>query len=460
MHSIRHLTGTQDITTDDNDDDTDEESTSSEPLSKCISKTTVNKSLETFSSMACALESKKSPTSMDEKRLKRKRQAKKSADLQYSDEVISSKRRKTPTKTAQKNISPNKKPPKTKPHPQFSMCFLCGARFTSSIQLTQHQKTHFASTSSHSPVFPCKVCGRQVKNLKNHLRQHKNEIKNQQPSTDAKPLKYGKQLKSNESQKSNGSFKSAGLKLITKGPRTIRLTTELPAAIKKVATVTSDTLVKRAEASSSTDAVFSKAPCDNNPKETELISSNEVLTNSNDSNASSYNLIGECLLDTNALLIASDQMSQLPPSSTIMASSTFSPSSSLTYTPLIDRLSLIYEDPLQIGSMDILEPMISGFSADEPPSQSTLGMASNELNQFDTIDENALLTYDVNIEEAESENQTPNDELQPAANNQWHKCPKCPRLFDSLARVQKHCIKHQQKVNCSFCGKLLAVSVH
>lgn len=68
---------------------------------------------------------------------------------------------------------PKKKPP-SKNHP----CFLCGNIFTSSLFLEQHQKTHLESTTS-TPVFvfPCNICGKSVKNMKMHLRQHKNEHK-------------------------------------------------------------------------------------------------------------------------------------------------------------------------------------------------------------------------------------------------------------------------------------------
>lgn len=115
-----------------------------------------------------------------------------------------------------------------------AVCYLCGLKFHSTIAMEQHQKTHIESTTN-SPVFPCKVCGKNVKNLKNHLRQHKNESR-------SKCKMFTNSVKSHEIATPN------------------------------------DTKVE--EASSSTDAVITTIP---DYKESENgITSNEAMTESND----------------------------------------------------------------------------------------------------------------------------------------------------------------------------------
>lgn len=55
------------------------------------------------------------------------------------------------------------------------VCFLCGQKFQSSFALTHHMNQEHAQSSNDSPVFPCNVCGKNVSNLKLHLRQHNAE---------------------------------------------------------------------------------------------------------------------------------------------------------------------------------------------------------------------------------------------------------------------------------------------
>lgn len=54
------------------------------------------------------------------------------------------------------------------------VCFLCGSKFATNDELTQHQQFH-QPDSTKSPVFPCSVCGKNVENLKKHLRDHEEE---------------------------------------------------------------------------------------------------------------------------------------------------------------------------------------------------------------------------------------------------------------------------------------------
>lgn len=442
--SIRHVPDPLDV-----EEKVDEESTSFEAqqddtndankLNEIQSPETSTDADEFMASTANALAATShiSTASSDDQplnQLKRKRAPKKPTDPMSSNEILTTKRRRTPTfKNA---VSSLKKPIKPKPRPQLSICFLCGAQFPSSIQLTQHQKTHFASTVSHSPVFPCNVCGRQVKNLKIHLRQHQNEEKQQhrQPLKGGKMMKKGKRSKSNESQKSAGSNKPAREQL---------------AAENDAATMSSDTLVKLAEASSSTDAVFSPISCDTN-KGTELISSNEALTDSIHSNLhlSSYNLIGADILEP---------LPTLPVSSLSLAtSSSSSPYFVLPSAPAIDPLSISDENPLEIQSMDITDPI----SVNEP-SQSTLAMETIDAVNFESIIE--YHTFPTNgstcVNQMENQMESNTHLMETVmANEKLFKCPKCSKRFDTLDGVTKHSLKHEQRTNCEFCGKLLATS--
>lgn len=51
------------------------------------------------------------------------------------------------------------------------VCYLCGSKFETNSELNAHQQSH--QDRSISPVFPCAICGKNVKNLKKHLREHK-----------------------------------------------------------------------------------------------------------------------------------------------------------------------------------------------------------------------------------------------------------------------------------------------
>lgn len=51
------------------------------------------------------------------------------------------------------------------------VCYLCGSKFKTNSELNAHQQSH--QDRSISPVFPCAICGKNVKNLKKHLREHK-----------------------------------------------------------------------------------------------------------------------------------------------------------------------------------------------------------------------------------------------------------------------------------------------
>ncbi|XP_055309948.1 zinc finger protein 652-like [Sitodiplosis mosellana] len=133
-----------------------------------------------------------------------------------------------------------------------AVCYLCGQKFHSTIALEQHQKTHIQS-SIVSPVFPCKVCGKNVRNLKKHLHQHKNE-------------------KKNKGQRATASVSSTMVK-----PND---TKNILVPVKSVEAATLPTDTKVEEASSSTDAVITSIP---GVKETENdITSNEAAMLSHD----------------------------------------------------------------------------------------------------------------------------------------------------------------------------------
>lgn len=476
--SNRYLSRSPNIAT------TDQESTSSDcilnPIEtdesiEALSETTdtpPNKATESPEPLKSRTPSKASITSDDIPlrlfRRKRMPPKKPTADLSPTDELMT-KRRKIPTQKT--NPTPNnKKPLKAKPSPQKSVCFLCGEQFASGIQLTQHQKTHFASTISQAPVFPCNVCGRKVKNLKVHLRLHKKEqqhqLEQQQQSqastTNGKIVKRrGKQTKSNESQTSTGSTKS---NCVTEGAESSGMAPmPVPVETRTFAELTvasSDTFVKRAEASSSTDAVYSRIPCETN-EEAELISSNEMFAISNDSNVSSYNFIGDCMTDSDALLIFSDQfMLPPPPSSSTSCVAIIDPS----FVPsAMDPLSLMDEDPLEMPSLIDLDAICVN-----EPSQSTSAIEPNDEPRLPPQQSNAENTFQpngLNVDaRRKKKNEKSNDEQfgdqsqQVVANQPPFKCSKCPRHFDTLDRVTKHCKKHDKKTNCKYCGKLLAQS--
>lgn len=55
------------------------------------------------------------------------------------------------------------------------VCFLCGQKYATNEQLVEHEfKTHQIGNLM-SPVIPCHICGKNVTNMKKHLRQHEIE---------------------------------------------------------------------------------------------------------------------------------------------------------------------------------------------------------------------------------------------------------------------------------------------
>lgn len=177
------------------------------------------------------------------------------ASIAVSFAPIAPKRLKIPTQKSLANAqkhSAMKKAIKTKPMPpaQQSVCFLCGRQFPTTFQLAQHEKTHIARTES--PVFPCNICHKNVKNLKMHLRLHKKES--------------GKRTKTTATAKSIDSTALNGANKL--GEQSTR------------DTIADNSKVTKEEASSSTDAVVSSN------KEPDTITSNEAQTNSTDSNGS------------------------------------------------------------------------------------------------------------------------------------------------------------------------------
>lgn len=167
--------------------------------------------------------------------------------------------------------------PKTKSRHPLPVCLLCGAKFQTNTELKEHQKTHLTSPTSYSPVFPCQICGRHVKNLKIHLRIHKNGSKQPLPNRKAKGVKTGRRPKSDKYRKPNAACTKLVEPLDTIAVETTAVVGLTPAVVP------SDTPVEHVVASSSTDAIFSKLPCDNPEKGTETEALNQAFTNSNES---------------------------------------------------------------------------------------------------------------------------------------------------------------------------------
>lgn len=55
------------------------------------------------------------------------------------------------------------------------LCYLCGSKFFTNDELTEHHQ-HHQPDNTKAPVFPCPTCGKNVQNLKRHLRDHELEI--------------------------------------------------------------------------------------------------------------------------------------------------------------------------------------------------------------------------------------------------------------------------------------------
>lgn len=308
---------------------------------------------------------------------------------------------KKPKLTAQKGALP-KKSPKPKSPPQ--VCFLCGKQFKTGMLLDQHQKTHL-STRAESPVFPCNICGQKVKNLKIHMRGHKDaglEAKNGGMNVvkGKKPGKVGK--KSNAPNKKVVELNSV----------------HVESEPSKLVT-SNDKEVTKEEASSSTDAVFTTVP----PVDVrESISTNEAQTNSSDSIASSN---GQ------------------PPNTELLSTRTVPESVSIIGPPIV-----VDEYPPKVRKAAIIEPI----SVNEP-SQSNAEHSESEENGIEQKDDDEDDDDDGDDDDTLAKQST---EQQPAP--KMFKCNKCTRCFDTQERVNKHQMKHDLKVNCTFCGKLYAMS--
>ncbi|XP_031623577.1 uncharacterized protein LOC116340945 [Contarinia nasturtii] len=191
-----------------------------------------------------------------------------------SKKNLVNKRQKLMNKEMKKVVKKQSPPP---------VCYLCGQKFQTQLECDQHSKIHIQN-SSNSPVFPCSVCGKNVKNLKMHLRQHK------------------------QGNKKNSSANSAAQ---------TRTPTKKPLAVKTIIKMnefeSNDTKVE--EASSSTDAVITGLTTYKEPESD--VSSNELLTETQDMHS-------QCRLKDGTINV-SQSMNQMPPPADHTTSSKWPP---------------------------------------------------------------------------------------------------------------------------------------
>lgn len=330
-----------------------------------------------------------------------------------SHPVVHSKRQKTVAQTTKK-VKQKKPPP--------AVCCLCGAKFQSGIALAQHQKTHMPRTNT--PVFPCGICGKKVKNLKMHLRQHKNDESNEigVVANGVKASKSTAIVKSSVSSKSVKAAKSFPIKLASVANGVTQTETQTI----KLVIVKNGTKVE--EASSSTDAVFSMSSID--PENG--ITSNEALTNSDD-------IILPSL--PNGTQSADMLLGIMPSSNDILPPS---PSSvdPASVGPAIEFEEIYEEFP------STFEPAIKPESCGEnEPSQSTQPvMETLELTEQNPVESAHNVIDDIQIN------------LEPTPVAQQFPCTKCARHFKTADRLAKHLDLHNKKVQCDICGRVVALS--
>lgn len=308
---------------------------------------------------------------------------------------------KRPKSVATKKVKKKKLP--------SAVCCLCGEQFQTGIALAQHQKTHMPRTNT--PVFPCNICGKNVKNLKIHLRQHKTDETNGIGvlANGVKTPKSAAASKSSDSSKSTGD---ATKPFLVKPGAGVALTESRTIKLVIVKNGTNSV-------SSSTDAVFT--PSSTDPENG--ITSNEALTNSDD-------IVLPSLPNGTQSGITSPN-NPLPPSSSVA-----------NVCPEIVLEENYEEYPLTFEPDIDTEP----FGENEP-SQSTQPV----IKTLDHIEENTI-EFAHNVVDDTQIN------LGPAAVKQQFGCSKCVRQFKTVERLAKHIDLHNKKVQCNICSRVVALS--
>lgn len=176
----------------------------------------------------------------------------------------------------------------------LAVCYLCGQKFHSNVAMEQHQKTHIQG-SSNSPVFPCNICGKNVKNLKIHWRQHKQENKNK--NTNKTKMRTKKYTATTNSSAANSKSTTNTFGAI-----------EVFDSLTKSIALSSDTKVE--EASSSTDAIVTSVLSNKESDNGITSQHNEALSEIRDEQ-SPCSLINEPMV----VLLSSNETfsSKLPP---------------------------------------------------------------------------------------------------------------------------------------------------
>lgn len=285
-------------------------------------------------------------------------------------------------KTAVKNV---KNVMKRKPPPATAVCFLCGEKFDSYFALQQHQKSHLEN-SVNKPVFPCKVCGKNVKNMKMHL--HKHTIESKKTKTVA--AKVNKNVEMVKSIVVN----------------------------RTVMVVPNDTKVE--EASSSTDAVFTKTLVDKDIENG--VTSNEALTELQSTTTTHTSLcIGPFMI--------------LPPSRETQYPRGLLPNNE---PPVVEEFPLNYDEfPIncEIGEN------IPTQSTQQATAYAIVGANVTHQNEIDDARNGEVdnMTFVHNVVETLN-------------------CNICAKCFPSQLKLDKHKALHDRKVPCEVCGKLVGLS--
>lgn len=322
-----------------------------------------------------------------------------------------------PEKTTRKKIPPE-------------VCYLCGQKFKTSILLSQHMKTHL-QPSTDSPVFPCNVCGKNVSNLKLHLRHHNAE----------KPI-YAAAMATLKLSKDETYEKIPANPVV---PAVVPAALMEPMAIKPIEAIeSSDTTVE--EASSSTDAVFTSVPV--------IVANNKEFDNGITSNEN-YTVTES--FDANTLCIVNGM--QPITSASYENSSTSSTFSPLAHLPLmIEEYPIDYDEILSSQMIDENQPSQSTQPEDisveyavalvvQPPAN--LAVQQNGLESINDIREQ-LEEISATVGQSPTKHRTWKDGNFP--------CNRCKRRFSTEKRQKKHVALHDKKIDCHICGKKIAFS--